>query len=106
MRRIYFLFILLLPLFTFAQGASYDQESQSKGEKFSLYPNPAFDDVVYLNTDLTGQKEIIIYDVFGKMVFRQPLTEPRIDISKLDPGVYLLKLAVGNKALTRKLIVK
>ena len=106
MRRIYFLLILLLPLFTFAQSVSSDQETHSKKELFSLYPNPAFDDVVYVTTELSGPKEIIIYDVFGKMVFRQPLTAARLDISNLDPGVYLLKLAVGNKALTRKLIVK
>lgn len=106
MRRIYFLLILLLPLFASAQSVSTEQESDSKKEQFSLYPNPAFDDVVYVTTNLAGPKEITIYDVFGKMVFRQPLSEARIDISRLDPGVYLFKLTANNKVRTRKLIVK
>ena len=106
MRRIYFFLILLLPVLACAQSAGFDQDTKAKAETFSVYPNPAFDDVVYVTTDIPGQKDIAIYDVFGKMVYRQPLNSPRLDISKLDPGVYLLKLTTGNRIITRKLIVK
>ena len=106
MRRIYFFLILLLPVLASAQSVSFDQETKPKAEEFSVYPNPAFDDVVYVTTDIPGQKDIAIYDVFGKMVFRQPLNSARLDISRLDPGVYLLKLTTGNRMITRKLIVK
>lgn len=106
MRRIYFFLILLLPLLASAQSASYEQDTKSEAEHFSIYPNPAFDDVVYVNSTLTGPKFIAIYDVFGKMVFQQPMNSARLDISKLDPGVYLLKLTAGNRVFTRKLIVK
>ena len=106
MRRIYFFLILLLPFIASAQSVNAKQDTKPKAEEFSIYPNPAFDDVVYVSTDIVGQKDIAIYDVFGKMVFRQPLHSARLDISKLDPGVYLLKLTTGNRVLTRKLIVK
>lgn len=106
MRRIYFFLILLLPFLASAQSASYEQDAKPEAEQFSVYPNPAFDDVVYVTSELAGPKDIAIYDVFGKMVFRQPLNSARIDISKLDPGVYLLKLTAGNRVFTRKLIVK
>ena len=106
MRKIYFLLILLLPVIASAQSVGIEQETKPKAEEFSIYPNPAFDDVVYVTTDIAGPKDIVIYDVFGKMVYRQPLNSARLDISKLDPGVYLLKLTTGNRVLTRKLIVK
>jgi len=106
MRRIYLFLILLLPVFASAQSVSFEQDDQLRTESFSVYPNPAFDDVVYVTTDIAGPKDIAIYDVFGKMVFRQTLNSARLDISKLDPGVYLLKLTAGNLVLTRKLIVK
>ena len=106
MRKIYLFLILLLPVIASAQSVSFEQEDQTKTESFSIYPNPAFDDVVYVTTDIAGPKAIAIYDVFGKMVFRHTLNSPRLDISKLDPGVYLLKLTTGNRVLTRKLIVK
>lgn len=106
MRRIYLFLILLLPVLASAQSIGSEQETKTKAEAFSVYPNPAFDDVVYVTTDIVGPKDIAIYDVFGKMVFRQTLNAARLDISKLDPGVYLLKLNAGNRVHTRKLIVK
>ena len=54
------------------------------------YPNPAVDQLM-LHT--TTADYLLIYDVNGKCVFQQqaPLTSG-IDVSKLDPGIYLLLL--------------
>ncbi len=106
MRIIYFTLILLLPFFVSAQSASFDQDSANQEVKFDLYPNPAFDNVVYITTDVPGPKEIAIFDVFGKLVLQQVVRESRLDISKLDPGVYMVQLKINSKNVTRKLIVK
>jgi|GEM_PF-520666 len=106
MRIIYFTLILLLPFFVSAQSPSFDQDPAIQEVKFDLYPNPAFDKVVYITTDVPGPKEIAIFDVFGKLVLQQAVRESRLDISKLDPGVYMVQLKTNSKNVTRKLIVK
>lgn len=106
MRIIYFFLILLLPLVASAQSTSNDQSAAAQEEIFDLYPNPAFDNVVYITTDVTGPKEIAIFDVFGKLVLQQAVRDSRLDISKLDPGVYMVQLKTTSRNITRKLIVK
>lgn len=106
MRIIYFFLILMLPLVASAQSTSFDQSDASKEEKFDLYPNPAFDNVVYITTDIIGPKEITIFDVFGKLVLQEVVRNSRLDISKLDPGVYMVQLKTNSRSITRKLIVK
>ncbi|MDB4292100.1 T9SS type A sorting domain-containing protein [Maribacter sp.] len=73
---------------------------------FKLYPNPAFDDVIYITTAKNAQKEILIYDVFGKVVLQNRIYNMRLDIKNLDPGVYVLQVVENNKRTTRKLVVK
>lgn len=73
---------------------------------FKLYPNPAFDDVVYVTTAKNKSKDIVIYNVFGEAVLKDRITTNSLNISKLSPGVYVLKLTEENKAMTRKLVVK
>ena len=106
MRIIYFFLILLLPLVASAQSTNFDQNAASQEETFDLYPNPAFDNVVYIATDVIGPKEITIFDVFGKLVLQQAVRDSRLDISKLDPGVYMVQLKTNSRNITRKLIVK
>ena len=82
-----------------------DQFSQDvKG--FDLYPNPAFDDVVYITTARNSGKDITVYDIFGKVVLRDRITTKVLNISRLVPGVYFLQVEENNKSMTRKLVVK
>ena len=106
MRLIYFALILMLPFLASAQSASFEQDTANQEATFDLYPNPAFDNVVYITTDVPGPKEIAIFDVFGKLVLQQAVRESRLDISKLDPGVYMVQLKTNSRNITRKLIVK
>lgn len=107
MKLIYFLLLLVFPL---AVSAQYLQESPSGSAQtevsFKLYPNPAYTDVVYIKTPQKGNKVVTIYDVFGKVVLTDQIRNQTLDISKLDAGVYLLKIVVGDTTMTRKLIVK
>jgi len=73
---------------------------------FKLYPNPAFDDVVYITTSENDPKEVTIFDIFGKAVLRQRITNTNLDISHLDAGVYVLQVIENKKSITRKLVIK
>ena len=73
---------------------------------FKLYPNPAFNDVVYITTDNNAHKEVIVYDVFGEVVLKDRILNTSLNISRLVPGVYVLQVSENNKTITRKLVVK
>ena len=73
---------------------------------FNLYPNPAFNDVVYITTQDNGMKEITVFDVFGKVVLKDRIRNNALDISRLVPGVYVIQVVENKKTMTRKLVVK
>jgi len=73
---------------------------------FKLYPNPAFEDVIYITTAENTQKEIVIFDVFGKVVLQNRIYSTNLDIKNLDPGIYILQVVENNRRTTRKLVVK
>lgn len=83
---------------------------------FGLYPNPAPNKQVTLLYDLkTGfdnKGNISIYDFSGKLVHQTEITKAQgffkkdLDLSRLQSGVYLVKLTVGSYTETKKLILK
>lgn len=91
--------------------AAQEMPSQSSGSaeeapSIKLYPNPAFDDVVYITTESNATKQVVVYDVFGAVVLRDHITNSALNISKLVPGVYVLQVTENNTVMTRKLVVK
>lgn len=83
-----------------------DTKPQQESHDFTLYPNPAFDDLVYITTKNNDHKSITVYDVFGKIVLRDRITTNTLNISRLVPGVYVLQVVENNQTMTRKLVVK
>jgi len=75
-------------------------------EGFKLYPNPTFDDVVYITTKNNAVKDILVYDLFGEIVLKQQSAYKELNVSNLDAGVYIVKVNEGTKSITRKLVVK
>ncbi|MCM4172023.1 T9SS C-terminal target domain-containing protein [Arenibacter sp. TNZ] len=103
-------YTLLFMVFSIAVSAQefveepVDRTAQSN--TFKLYPNPAYQEVVYITTKLNGVKDVIIYDVFGTVVLEDRITTSLLNISKLAPGVYVLQIIENRVTMTRKLVVK
>ena len=74
MKKLYFIPLLFLLLFTLnvtAQEVKQQSKIQeSTIEGLSLYPNPVTNGRVYIATKNDAEKEIQIFDVLGKKVFR------------------------------------
>lgn len=47
-----------------------------------------------------------IFDVLGKQVVSQKGTQNSIDVSHLNKGVYIIKVAEEGKVATRKLVIE
>ncbi len=107
MKILYSALFLVFTLCAVAQETpttQYQQIQEIPG--FKLYPNPVFDNVVYITTERNAQKEVIIYDVFGETVLRDVIKNTALNISDLAPGIYVLQVIEEQKTITRKLVVK
>ena len=71
----------------------------------SLYPNPNNTGKVYITSRLNLDKKVEVFDVLGKKVIDITLYTKELNISNLNPGVYIIKIKEGEASATRKLIV-
>ena len=111
MKQLYLVPFLLLALFLFGTPASaqvspepYAKEVPIDG--LSIYPNPASGQKVYVTTKENKARKIEIYNVLGKNILSANLTGSELNISSLEPGVYIMKIQEGKSTATRKLVVR
>ncbi|WP_452230489.1 MULTISPECIES: FG-GAP-like repeat-containing protein [unclassified Lacinutrix] len=70
----------------------------------NIYPNPA-KDLVTINSSIELNNAVYtIYDITGKQILNGNLKENTIHVSKLNSGIYILKITVDGKHKTQKLI--
>ena len=74
----------------------------------NIYPNPARDKINIQNL-ISGNQEIIITDLLGKIVLNynvksNALTSQTIDVSSLRRGVYFIKIINNEKCMTKKFL--
>ena len=76
-----------------------------KGEKVSIYPNPASD---YMMLMSSGNGTLSISDITGKTVYNTTINNSTqvIDISKLSKGIYFVKVSYAEKSFVQKLVVE
>lgn len=57
-------------------------------KEFVVYPNPT-NSTITLPTSVT---ELLVFDVFGKLIFSQSVHENIVDVSSLNAGIYTIKI--------------
>lgn len=104
----YFLDMVKLGVLTIAElGQSCNTASIENGiesDRIIVYPNPVIDK---LNISLNdcNPKQIVIFDLFGKPVFKNIFqNEIEIDIKDFVEGIYLIKLQYDNHSIIWKII--
>ena len=72
----------------------------------NLYPNPAGDFITYELSFTPKEARISISDTKGKMMAQQEISSKTgvLDLSKLPPGVYILRLVENRNVISRKII--
>jgi hypothetical protein len=91
-------------------SSSIDPALQATG-LMTVYPNPAYDiiNISYDNYTYRGNTEIHIVDLKGQIVKSSQLNggiQQSLDISKLEPGVYFIRLSNSNENIVQKLVIK
>lgn len=76
-------------------------------DHFSVYPNPAKDEVFIDLKNIAATGMASIFDITGKQLVQQPIEtqSTRIDTSMLQNGIYLLTVEVSGSKFNSKLVI-
>jgi hypothetical protein len=74
--------------------------------KFKVYPNPTSLGFVNIASANSEAISVAVYDILGKAVITETLTNNRLNVSTLNSGVYIMKMTQNNASVTKKLIIK
>ncbi|MEM6515771.1 MAG: FG-GAP-like repeat-containing protein [Bacteroidota bacterium] len=103
--------------FVFSSPATDETLSNTNFEidnRLIVFPNPSVDKIVNISFQNSTWNEgsIEIMDMAGKLVRIESInpqddaSEYRLDLSKLESGIYLLKLTNDDSATTKKIVLK
>jgi hypothetical protein len=73
-------------------------------ENFTISPNPAYDQLSLIMPNGIEFKSISIFDLLGQKMYSSNKLEYTIDISKLNKGLYLIKVSSLGISHTKRFI--
>jgi hypothetical protein len=83
-----------------------DALSNITSESFSIYPNPA-KDMVTITTLSNSMVELEVYSITGGLISSHVFTNRyELDMSEVNPGMYVLQLRSEGKVSMQKLVVE
>lgn len=94
----------------FSPGARNDGQPLSTDNfettQFSVYPNPTNTGMVTITSSNNDVMNVQVFDILGKQVKNETLTNNTLNVSNLNTGVYILKITQNNASTTKKLVIK
>lgn len=73
---------------------------------FSIYPNPTSTGFVNITSTNADAMSVAVFDVLGKQVINDTISNNRLDVSSLNSGLYIVKISQNNATVTKKLVIK
>jgi hypothetical protein len=80
-------------------------EIQEDRLKFSIFPNPLKDQILFINSSSTAEKHIEIYNVLGGKKFEIVTTNESIFLGDLPSGIYIFKLNQNGMNGLKRLVI-
>ena len=78
-------------------------------DQVKIYPNPASNKItVEFNQPVTGESEIILFEVSGRKILTKKLVslKTEINVSDLASGIYVAEIRTGISLCNRKLVIQ
>ena len=73
---------------------------------FSIYPNPTNTGEVTISTLNSTPINVVVYDILGKRVQSETISNNILNVSNLRSGIYLLRLEQNGATTTKKLVIE
>lgn len=89
----------------FSQGPLLSTK-KNQIEDFHMYPNPTNLGYVTISSKNNTEISISLFDVLGKQVIDETITNNILDVSNLKAGVYIMKATEHNALSTKKLVIR
>ncbi|MBC3845433.1 T9SS type A sorting domain-containing protein [Winogradskyella echinorum] len=80
--------------------------NQFDNNKFSLYPNPTNSGFVNIISSNNEVMNVQVFDILGKQVKNEVLSNNTLNVSDLNSGIYIVKITQNNASITKKLVIK
>jgi len=92
---------------TLVDGSTLSNDSYEL-TNIGLYPNPVSKERNFITiSSSSNQKiDIVIYNLLGKQVKKQSVTNNQIDISGLTAGLYIVNISQLNREINRKIMIE
>ena len=81
-------------------------DSFSNETSFSVYPNPVNNGVINITSKSNSAINVTVFDILGKQVLSNTISNNRLNVSTLKSGVYIVNIEQDNSTTTKKLVVK
>jgi hypothetical protein len=73
---------------------------------FNVYPNPASNGIVNITSANSEAIAVTLFDILGKQVLNQTVSNNTLNVSALNSGVYILKMVQNGNTSTKKLVIR
>ncbi|WP_412559791.1 lamin tail domain-containing protein [Winogradskyella sp. MIT101101] len=90
-------------VYPFVASLSNDEFSTNK---FSIYPNPSTTGFINISSYNNDVMSVQVFDILGKQVKSETLTDNTLNVSDLNTGVYILRITQNNASTTKKLVIR
>lgn len=74
--------------------------------EITIHPNPAKNDLFISNEKGVAINEVIIYNQLGQNVLQPNIKSNKVDISRLEQGIYIVVLTSNKLKIRKKLVIK
>ena len=72
----------------------------------NVYPNPVSNETLYIISNSSNAKTVVVYDLLGKQVLESKTLNNSVNVSNLKGGEYIVRITEEGKTDTRKLIIE
>jgi hypothetical protein len=90
----------IFDVFDFCNLLSVNDQKKNEGV---IYPNPAKGFIYF--KDLGENTQVVVYDVFGRIILNKKTTENKLDVSELKPGIYYFEFYVNESKVVKKIVI-
>ncbi|MBT8244830.1 MAG: T9SS type A sorting domain-containing protein [Winogradskyella sp.] len=89
---------------TFIQVLSANNNFQIR--EFSIYPNPTNTGEITISSVNTAPITVTVFDMLGKQVKNETISNNKLNVSNLKSGIYLTKITQDGATSTKKLVIR
>ncbi len=105
MKKIYFILLAIITVSLSGQENPNNQTENTEIKKFNAFSNDDYNDLTTIVSNNNNAKDILVYDLFGKIALKEHTTNRKLNISNLDTGIYIVQVTENTKTTSRKLVV-